>query len=360
MGEAGGGRARRPVPLHRVRLLRVCVPVADPARGDPPGGQARAAARRRGNSPCVTETAHPPRLPLAPAPHIGVRLSTARMSWMVCLCLLPSAAWGVFLFGLPALGVLGVSIGAAALAELAATLPFRPLHPGGRQRRPDGLHRRPPRAGRRAPVRAGGRVGLRDPRRQAELRRPGEELDESRHGGNRVRLPLVARPPGTVGGAAGRRPPGHGAAAAGSAARRSCRSVSRDGSSLAVLSHSGYAFSGIDAQVVGWINAHLLSPLGLALQPGSFDVLVGHVAGGIGTVSIPLLLLGAWYLLSRGVIRWHLPVAVPRHVLRAVGGVWRSRRRTGAGLPEGRYSSSSREASSWGLSTRHRIPSRRP
>ena len=60
-----------------------------------------------------------------PAPHIGVRLSTARMSWMVCLCLLPSALWGVFLFGLPALGVLGISIGTAALAELAATLPFR-------------------------------------------------------------------------------------------------------------------------------------------------------------------------------------------------------------------------------------------
>ncbi len=37
-------------------------------------------------------------------------------------------------------------------------------------------------------------------------------------------------------------------------------------------------------------------------------MLVGHVAGGIGTVSVPLLLLGAWFLLSRGVIRWHLPV----------------------------------------------------
>jgi electron transport complex protein RnfD len=37
-------------------------------------------------------------------------------------------------------------------------------------------------------------------------------------------------------------------------------------------------------------------------------VLVGHVAGGIGSLSAPLLLIGSWYLLSRGVIRWHLPV----------------------------------------------------
>ena len=112
----------------------------------------------------------------------------------------------------------------------------------------------------------------------------------------------------------------------------------KEGSSLAILSHSGYAFSGIDAQVVGWINTHLLAPLGLGLQPGSFDVLVGHVAGGIGTVSVPLLLLGAWYLLSRGVIRWHLPVVYlgTFFVLSAVlGGLARA----GAGLPVGRYSS---------------------
>ena len=60
--------------------------------------------------------------------------------------------------------------------------------------------------------------------------------------------------------------------------------------------------------MVGWINSHLLAAIGLPLQPGSFDILVGHVAGGIGTVSILLLLLGAWYLVSQRVIGWHLPV----------------------------------------------------
>jgi electron transport complex protein RnfD len=82
----------------------------------------------------------------------------------------------------------------------------------------------------------------------------------------------------------------------------------REATPLAVLSRSGFTFSDLDSQVLGWINAHVLAPLGTALPPGSFDVLVGHVAGGIGTVSAPLLLLGAWFLLSRGVIRWHLPV----------------------------------------------------
>jgi Na+-translocating ferredoxin:NAD+ oxidoreductase subunit D len=82
----------------------------------------------------------------------------------------------------------------------------------------------------------------------------------------------------------------------------------KEGSPLAILLRSGYSFSGMDTQVVGWVNAHLLAPLGTSIQPGSFDMLVGHVPGGIGSVSTPLLLLGAWYLLSRGVIRWHLPV----------------------------------------------------
>ena len=83
---------------------------------------------------------------------------------------------------------------------------------------------------------------------------------------------------------------------------------SAGGTPLALLSRAGYPFSDLDAQVLGWVNAHLLAPLGTALQPGTFDVLVGHVSGGIGTISAPLLMLGAWFLLSRGILRWQLPV----------------------------------------------------
>ena len=63
-------------------------------------------------------------LSLIPAPHLGVSMSTVRMTWLVTLSLLPAAAWGVFLFGSPALILLAFSIGTAAAAELASTLPF--------------------------------------------------------------------------------------------------------------------------------------------------------------------------------------------------------------------------------------------
>ena len=266
-------------------------------------------------------------LPLMPAPHIGVRLSTARMSWMVCLCLLPSALWGVFLFGLPALGVIGVSIGAAALAELAVTLPFR------RFTLADG-----------SAVLTGCIIGLLLPAGvplfvPAAASAFGILVVKQTFGGlgknwmnpamggivfASLSWPgLVTRWAAPRGGALQDTvlPPLE-------ALRAALAGGAREGSSLAVLSHSGYAFSGIDARVVGWINTHLLGPLGLGFQPGSFDVLIGHVAGGIGTASVPLLLLGAWYLMSRGVIRWHLPVVYlgTFFVLSAVLG----------GLPSGR------------------------
>jgi len=255
-----------------------------------------------------TAAAVPALLPLMPAPHLGVRMSTARMTWMVSLCLLAAAAWGVFLFGLPALGVLAVSIGTAALAELAVTLPFRrfTLADGSAVLTgcivgllmPAGVPLYVPAAasafgilvikqsfgglGRNWMNPAMGGIVF------ALLSWPGplSQWMAPRGGAHQDQvLPPLDALRAALGG------PG-----------------AKEGSPLAILSRAGYSFSGIDTQVVDWINTHLLAPLGTSLQPGAFDVLVGHVAGGIGSVSAPLLLLGAWYLLSRGVIRWHLPV----------------------------------------------------
>ena len=254
-----------------------------------------------------SEGSSSPVLKIMPAPHIGVRLTSARMSWMVCLCLLPSAAWGVFLFGWPAAEVLAVSIGTAVLVELAATLPF------ARFTLADG-----------SAVLTGGIIGLLLPA-GAPLFVPAAAsafgilvIKQSFGGlGKNWMNPamggivfvslswpgLLSRWVAPRGGALQDTvlPPLE-------ALRAALGAGAREGSSLAILSRSGYGFSGIDAQVVGWINTHLLAPIGLSLQPGSFDILVGHVAGGIGTVSILLLLLGAWYLLAQRVIRWHLPV----------------------------------------------------
>jgi electron transport complex protein RnfD len=242
---------------------------------------------------------------LMPAPHIGVRMSTARMTWLVSLCLLPASAWGVFLFGTPALIVLGISIGTALLAEIASTLPF------GRFTLRDG-----------SAFLTGCLVGLFMPAGvpgyvpaaasacailviKQSFGGLGRNWMNPAMGGVVFALiswsgPVsawIAPRAGTVA-----VPPLEALRAALAAPG------AKDGTPLAVLSHAGFAFSDLDSRVLSWINGHVLSPLGAALPPGAFDVLVGHVAGGIGAVSVPLVMLGAWFLLSRGIIRWHLPV----------------------------------------------------
>src|ERR1700690_4328260 len=71
-------------------------------------------------------------LTLAPAPHVGVPVSTARMAWGVSFSLAPAVAWGIFLFGLSALQVLGASILAALVTEALSALLLRrfTLHDG--------------------------------------------------------------------------------------------------------------------------------------------------------------------------------------------------------------------------------------
>jgi len=258
--------------------------------------------------PDVEDRAGPAAFSLMPAPHLSVGMSTSRMTWLVSLCLLPAAGWGVFLFGTPALIVLVVSVCAAVLAELAATLPFR------RFTLPDG-----------SAVLTGFIVGLLMPAGvpafvpaaasafailvvKQTFGGLGRNWMNPAMGG--VVFALLSwpglmsqwiTPRGGSAQAAVMPPLGALRAALGAPGVK-------DATPLAVLSRAGFTFSDIDSQVVGWINSHVLAPLGTALAPGTFDVLVGHVAGGIGTVSAPFLLLGAWFLLSRGVIRWHLPV----------------------------------------------------
>lgn len=247
-------------------------------------------------------------LSLMPAPHLGVGMSTVRMTWLVSLSLLPAAAWGVFLFGSPALIVLAFSIGAAAAAELAATLPF------GRFTLRDG-----------SAVLTGCIVGLLMPPGvpawvPAAASAFGILVVKQTFGGlgrnwmnpamGGVVFALLSWPGLLSQWIAPRGGAGEAAALPPLEALRAALSSpgSTGGTPLAILARAGYPFSDLDAQVLGWINAHLLAPLGTALQPGTFDVLAGHVAGGIGTVSAPLLMLGAWFLLSRGIVRWHLPV----------------------------------------------------
>ncbi|MFH1539843.1 MAG: RnfABCDGE type electron transport complex subunit D [bacterium] len=57
------------------------------------------------------------------------------------------------------------------------------------------------------------------------------------------------------------------------------------------------------------------TPLGIikeglegVVPPSFFDLLVGNVAGSLGETSALLLLIGAAYLLYRGIISWHVPI----------------------------------------------------
>ena len=64
---------------------------------------------------------------LHPAPHLHDGTSTRRMMWFVVLCLLPALAWGVVLFGLRALLVVGVALVSAVIGELIGNLIMRRL-----------------------------------------------------------------------------------------------------------------------------------------------------------------------------------------------------------------------------------------
>lgn len=57
---------------------------------------------------------------LAPGPHVRTAESTTSIMWTVNAALLPAAAWGVLLFGAPALAVIAASILGAVLAEWGA------------------------------------------------------------------------------------------------------------------------------------------------------------------------------------------------------------------------------------------------
>ena len=56
-------------------------------------------------------------LRISTAPHMHNPLTTQRLMQYVLIALLPTAAWGVYAFGLPALLVLGISTATAVLAE---------------------------------------------------------------------------------------------------------------------------------------------------------------------------------------------------------------------------------------------------
>jgi Na+-translocating ferredoxin:NAD+ oxidoreductase subunit D len=247
-------------------------------------------------------------LTLAPAPHLGVPVSTARMAWSVSLALFPAAAWGVFMFGAPALFVLVSSIAAALAAEALSALLFRRFTLQDGSAFLTGLlvgFLMPPGVPLYVPVCASAFGILVVKQTFGGL---GKNWMNPALGGVVFALlswgSSMTRWIAPRGGAASSvLPPLEALRAASSAAAAHARSP------FGLLAARGYSFSEVDGTVVSWLNLHLFAPLGVPLAAGSFDVLVGHVVGRIGEVSAPLLLAGAAVLLARRILRWQVPVS---------------------------------------------------
>jgi Na+-translocating ferredoxin:NAD+ oxidoreductase subunit D len=243
---------------------------------------------------------------LSIAPHIGVRESSARAIWIVALALVPATAWGIALFGLPAVLLIVTTVGASVVVELACTLPF------GRFTLIDGSAvltgllialLMPAGAPLYVPVAAASFAILVVKHSFGGLGRNwmnpaiGGALFALLSWGDAMRAWVPA-----LGNASATTPPLL-------ALRQALSGGAQPGGALLVLSRAGYAFSAVDASIVGWVNAHVLSLVGISIPPGTFDVLVGHVPGALGGISAPLLILGGAALIARRVVRWELPVA---------------------------------------------------
>jgi Na+-translocating ferredoxin:NAD+ oxidoreductase subunit D len=250
----------------------------------------------------------PGRLTVSPAPHLGVPTSTARMTWLVSLSLVPAAAWGVFLFGLPAAWVIATSICVAVIAELGSSALFRKFTLADGSALLTGLL-----VGLLMP--AG--VPLYVPAAAAAF---GILVVKQSFGGlgrnwmnpalGGVVFALLSwNSAMTRWAAVGDAPASIVVVPPLDALRSVLSAPGAVGRPLEILASHGYVFSSLDGRIVSWLNTHILSLFHAALAGGSFDILVGYVPGRIGEVSAPLLLLGAAFLLWRRIVRWHVPVA---------------------------------------------------
>jgi len=247
-------------------------------------------------------------LTVSPAPHVGGLISSARLNWSLALSLLPASAWGVFLFGFPALQVLAVAAATALVADAAASLAW------GRAVLRDGSAAvtglligmlMPPAVPLYVPAAASafGIIVVKQ-----SFGGLGRNWMNPALGG--VVFALFSWADAATRWLPARGTPA-GTAAAPLAALRSALAggAQPTGGVLSALGARGYPWSSLDGRVVSWVNVHVLSAVGLSLPGGVFDLLVGNIPGRIGDVSVPLLMLGAAFLLARRVIRWQVPVA---------------------------------------------------
>ena len=244
------------------------------------------------------------------SPQIHAPGSTSSMMWNVSAALLPAAIWGIYVFGLGALGTILVSIVACVLTEfvIARLLARFTLVDG-------------------SAVLTGLLIGLNLP----------PEIP--------IYIPIVAsvfaiavvkwtfgglgtnwmnpalagrvvvffswtahmtnwRPPGTINPAD---------AVSGATVLGTVKSAlfQYSGDALGpmqMLREAAYPRTAFDVRITDAING-VLDRISASIPGGYVDMFVGNIAGSIGEISALLLLLGAAYLLIRKIITWHIPVS---------------------------------------------------
>jgi Na+-translocating ferredoxin:NAD+ oxidoreductase subunit D len=246
----------------------------------------------------------PPRGPSAPFIRTGP--SAPALAWTAVLCLAPSAAWGVFLFGLQAALVLAVSTGTALAAEALCSLLRREFTLLDGSALLSGLLvgcLLPAGVPLYVPAAASGFALVVVKHTFGGLGR--NWMNPALAG---VVFARVSWPAAFAGMAATRWTAAGPAPLDGLRAALASGRPARGGAFF-TLAGAGVQPSGADAAVVGWLNSTVLGRLGLSGADGAFDLLVGIRPGGIGEAGVPLLLAAAAVLIARRVIRWEIPAA---------------------------------------------------
>jgi electron transport complex protein RnfD len=244
------------------------------------------------------------------SPHIHALDSTAKIMWTVVVCLLPAGIWGVYAFGMSALLVIIVSIGASLLTELVLGRIDNRFTINDGSAFLTGLligYNMPP------------GVPLYIPAIASVFAIVVIKWTFGGLGGNWMNPALAGRVfvffswtgamtswklPSALRGLSGAD------AITGASPLGIIKSGLFEYSGTArgpaeFLSMQNYPHTIADGNVISWLNTNV----GLNLENGYFDLFVGNVPGCIGEVSALFLLLGTVYLFVKKIITWHIPVS---------------------------------------------------
>ena len=252
-----------------------------------------------------------PNLKVSISPHIHEPLSTTRIMWTVTLCLIPAAAWGVYVFGLSSLGVLVTSILAAVITEaiIGAIMGKFTLNDGSAFL--TGLligMNMPPVIPAYIPAIASifaiavvkwsfGGLGT----NWMNPALAGRVFVFFSWTGDMTswKAPITWPSADAV----------SGASPLGFIKSKLLNFTGSAQGSMDFLGQQDYPHTQMDQGVTEWLNSVIFHPLKANLPEGYIDLFVGNIPGCIGEVSALFLLLGTIYLFAKKIITWEIPVA---------------------------------------------------